>query len=260
MKNKEEIFNEIITSKKYSNLSKDLINKLIDEELPKYKSNKDIIKSVKNRLHQLHGIYKNDKSDQVSSKLLEEEMYDKILMLHTSTKERLNDYSKFYKDIFEVTGKPKTILDLACGYNPFSLSYLNIKDIEYYAYDINEETNELLNKYFKKENIKGYAKVLDLSSNIPNEKVDLTLILKFLPLLKKEEQLNLLDNLNTKYIVISFPTKSVSGKNVGMKQNYTNNFKELIINKYNILKEIEYDNEIVFIIERDRNINEYTKE
>ena len=90
--------------------------------------------------------------------------------------------------------------------------------------------------------------LLDLNVEIPSEAVDVTFIFKFMPLLKKSEQLNLLNKLNTKYIVVSFPTRSISGKNVGMKENYSNNFKELIKGHFIIVGEIEFQNEILFII------------
>ncbi len=255
MKNKEIIYEEIITSKKYSKIKPDVIKKIIEEEYPKYKNNKLCIKSIKNKLHQIHEIFLNCNSNDIAKKLLKEQKYDDILSLHISTLERKPLYNEFYNRIFATTGIPKSILDLACGYNPFSIKYMNLnKDFEYYAYDINEETNELLNDFFKSNNYQGIAKTFDLAEAVPQEKTDIALVLKFLPLIEQQNKgftLKFLKSIKSKYLVVSFPTKTVSGKVVGMIPNYTNNFLDLIKTDFKIIDKILFTNELVFIIEEN---------
>ena len=45
--------------------------------------------------------------------------------------------------------KPKTIVDLGAGLNPFSCVYMDLNDFNYYSYDINEEDIKILNEFFK---------------------------------------------------------------------------------------------------------------
>lgn len=252
MKNKEEILNEIMKTNKYNKISKEIINRIIDSEFDKYKNNKIVIKEVKNKLHQIHGIFLEKDANGKVLHLLEEDRYDEILKLHMSTLERLAFYSEFYEKIFTVTGLPTTILDLACGYNPFALKYMNLgENFKYYAYDINEDTNELINLFFKKNNYNGVSKTIDLAVNIPLDVVDIAFILKFLPLVEQQNKKfsrKLLLSLSAKYIVVSFPTKTVSGKSVGMLNNYRDIFGSIIADDFVLVSELIFVNEMVFII------------
>jgi hypothetical protein len=56
----EQILANITESRKYSYLSTEFILRMIMEESPKYKKDKDIIKSVKNKLHQLYGAFQTE--------------------------------------------------------------------------------------------------------------------------------------------------------------------------------------------------------
>ena len=254
MKNKELIFEEIIKAKKYQDIDQGLINKIIDEEFPKYQSNKLCIKAVKNKLHQIHEVFLSSKASNKAKEFLKENKYNEILKLHTSTLERLTFYHEFYQRIFDVTGVPDSIIDIACGYNPFAISYMNLPPgFKYYAYDINEATNKLLKQFFKQNNYNGLSKTIDLTNNIPKDKCDMALVLKFLPIIeqqKKDFSLKLLKELNTNFIVVSFPTKTLTGKNVGMLSNYKSSFHELIKNDFTVIKEIQFPNEMVFIIKK----------
>lgn len=254
MKNREEIYAEVLKSSKYNSVSSQVIKRIVDEEFSKFKSNKLCVKSIKNKLHQIHGIFLESKSNKKAFELLNIGNYDAILKLHVSTLEREPFYQEFYSKIFEITGVPKSIIDLACGYNPFSIKYMNLKKgFKYYAYDINEETNNLLNAFFKKNDYNGVSKVLDLSLEIPKEQAEMALILKFLPLIDKQNKnmaKEMLDNLNCKYIVVSFPTKTISGRLIGMEKNYTENFNNLIKKDFVILEKKSFLNELVFIIKK----------
>jgi 16S RNA G1207 methylase RsmC len=256
MKNKDKILDEIIKSNKYNKINEDVINRVIDSEISKYKNDKLIIKEVKNKLHQIHGIYLDVSSNKKVKLLLEENKSNEVLKLHMSTLERLGFYEEFYESIFKITGIPDSILDLACGYNPFSIKYMNLnKGFNYYAYDINEETNELINLFFKENNYSGISKTLDLTISIPNEKVDIAFLFKFIPLVEQQNKNfseELLNKINAEYIVISFPTKSVTGRNVGMVDNYKKLFNSIIKNNFIIVEELLFSNELVFIIKKNR--------
>ena len=254
MKNKDAIFDEIKKSKKYNRVDPGLIKRIIDEEFPKYKKDKLIIKAVKNKLHQIHGAFISINANNKTKKILIENKYDQILSLHTSTFERLTFYKEFYEKIFKVTGKPKWILDIACGFNPFSIPYMHLsKDFEYYAYDINDESCEIINEYFKQNKYHGIAKSMDLAVDIPTDHGDVAFVLKFLALMAQQnskQTLELLLKLDAKYIVVSFPTRTLTGLNIGMLNNYKNKFKEIIKNDFVILDEIVFFNELVFIIKK----------
>ena len=251
--NKENIFNNIVSSKKYKNICNCTINRIIDEEIKKYKKEALVIKSVKNKLHQIHGTFLQEKDLKKVDEYINNNETDEILKLHTSTNERINFYNEFYKEIFNVTGNPKSIMDIACGFNPFSYKYMHIDTLEYYVYDINEDNISLLNKYFNKFNINGIAKSLDILCDIPDNKVDVTFLFKILPLIeqqRKDYTINIMNNINSEYIIVTFPTRSVTGKNKGMKEYYCDYFENLIKDNFKVLKAINFVNELVYIIKK----------
>jgi len=254
MENSEYIFNEIIKSKKYHHVNHALIRRIVAEETPKYKKDKLVIKSIKNKLHQCYGAFITPNGNSKTAKLIGNRLYDEILSLHTSTLERKTFYREFYQQIFAVTGTPKRIMDLACGYNPFSIVYMGLPPgFMYYAYDIDEAVAVLLNRFFQQNKYRGLAKTMDLATNSPTEECDVVFILKFLSLMNQQNSkhsLELLLSLKANYLVISFPTKTLTGLNVGMQKSYTGSFNSLIANHFSLIKELIFSNEIVFIIQK----------
>ena len=98
----------------------------------------------------------------------------------------------------------------------------------YYAYDIYEDMVEFINSYFDITGIKGAAKVHNVIKSAPSESVDIALILKTLPVLEQVEKnsgLELIKAIHAKYIIISFPAKSLTGRSKGMIENYGERFK-----------------------------------
>ena len=115
-----------------------------------------MIKQVRARLRKAYGLFRDNpaKRRELMEKLLaapaaaQKKLVDEILSTHASAKERLPVYNTLYKKIFAVTGKPRVILDLGRGINPFSFPYMGLKKCAYLAYDINEEEINILNQYF----------------------------------------------------------------------------------------------------------------
>jgi 16S rRNA (guanine(1405)-N(7))-methyltransferase len=145
-------------------------------------------------------------------------------MLHTSTKERITILEKFYEFIFNVTGQPKSVIDVACGLNPLTLPWMGLEETaQYFAYDIDENTIDFINKYLKLTGLKSMALVQDVIAQPPTVEADVALLLKTIPCLEQQEKVcsvRLMEALQAKHIVISFPVKSVGGKSKGMPANY----------------------------------------
>jgi len=156
----QNILNEIKKNKKYKTISEEIIKNEIENylKLNSNKSNKQIVKDIRAKLHKTYSVFQTKKKKKIE-KLLEElkqtksqEIIDKLLSSVLSTKERLNDYQIIYKNIFKITGKPRTIVDLGAGLNSFSINYMDLKKINYYSYDIDEQDKKILNKFFKRRN------------------------------------------------------------------------------------------------------------
>jgi 16S rRNA (guanine(1405)-N(7))-methyltransferase len=175
---------------------------------------KEIIKGIRRELRKVYGLFQRDAARRLDSK----QQYKEILESHTSTRERLSFYSSLYKKIFKITGKPKSILDLGCGLNPFSIPFMGLKGLEYYAYDVNVEEMGLVKKYFKflkSKDFSGVTGILDLLKLGKLKKVDVCFLWKVTDVLdrgkghKKSEEV--IVNVPAKYVIVSFPTFTVRG-------------------------------------------------
>jgi len=247
-----DIVDEIKKSKKYKHISKEIIKKYTDRVRKKYpKANeKSLIKEVKSELHKIAGFSKDIMKRE---KLLGKGDYVGILKTNQSTNERLKDYRDLYKEIFEITGIPKSILDLACGINPISIIFMDFKP-NYYAYDINEADVEIVNKFFKQEKIKGKAEVMDVSKigNIKKlPKTDICFLFKALDVLENKGHKyseELIKALKCKYIVASFATKTIGGKK--MRYGYRGWIERMLERIGYSYHKRELSNEVFYIISK----------
>ena len=107
----------------------------------------------------------------------------------------------------------KSILDLGCGLNPI---FLASENREYYALDINNSFIERINSFFSEKKIKGNAFFFDLKKISPLilPKADICLILKVFDVIEKRGHKlaeKIINSINSRYFLISFPTKTLSG-------------------------------------------------
>ena len=250
---------------KYSQIYQPLLERIRAEESLKYKKEKDRIKAVKTRLHIIHGAFFKENSIKSAETILETgadiyETSQKLMKLNVSSNERLSFICELYKFIFaELNGDINTILDIGCGFNPFSLPFilesspeLNIR--AYYAFDIDVKLAEIINKYFNLFKLPEYAGCIDIISETPRQKADIAFLFKIIPTIencKKGRGFEIINNLDVKYAAISFPTKTLCGKNKGMTENYADLFENnLDYNKFKISGKKIFSNELVYVLSK----------
>ena len=208
------------------------------------KEEKIVLKEIRASLRTLVGQYQKISKSRIF--LLKENNFQELLKTHRSTEERILFYPKLKKLLSSL--KISSILDLACGLNPIALAS---PKITYYASDINESELSLINEFFKKHKIKGKTFIFDirtLSQKSKLPKTDLTLILKTLDLLHPKQKLadNLLSIINSKYFLISFPTKKLSG--APMKHKRRPWLERILLQKNLKFRTFSSENEIFYLI------------
>ncbi len=247
-------------------LKNDYFNGLFKKDLDliiKNKKFKQLTKEIRKQLYKNYGVFQIKKQSKKNKLLVElqktenldaiKKLSKEILKLHTSSRERLENYSKVYNLIFNITGKPKSILDLACGLNPCSIILSQFKG-NYFAYDISKSDVDFLNNYFKevsKFGIFGKARVRNIVDYFNYEKADVCFLFKFLDLANKRIIFfnNLIDNINCKYLVVSFSKKTISLKNM---RNIERKWFVNLLGKINLNYErLDTENEIFYIINRE---------
>jgi 16S rRNA (guanine(1405)-N(7))-methyltransferase len=270
----EKIIEDVKKKKELSTISCEFVIKIVKKQLkgnPKLRDffeshdektlsrsskYKNFIKKIRSELRKVYGVYARENFEK-RKEFLENGNYDKILESHLSTKERLPIYKELYKKIWEITGKPKSILDLACGMNPFSLKYMNLKNPYYWAVDISKEDAKLLNEFFKKEKIDGKAKVIDLleikEKNIFKgfPEFDVAFLFKFLDtaIIKSRKVAELLiKSIPAKWVVVSFSKRTIGQKE--MKKANRDWILKLCKKLGYEVKVLNFPNEVFYVIKK----------
>ncbi len=201
---------------------------------------KDAEKAAKTRLHQLYGSYVGEGWAKAAAKtlaLLEagelapQDAALRLMALHGSTAERLDHIGECYERIFAAAGTPASVLDIACGLNPLAFALPGMPQAAITALDAGQDIAALLNRFFAAAALpRANAESGDAMAALPAGPYDLALLMKFLPLAERIETggaLRLLRAIPARRIVVSFPTRSLSGRNVGMEKNYSEWFESL---------------------------------
>ncbi|MDP6642225.1 MAG: hypothetical protein QGF74_02500 [Candidatus Nanoarchaeia archaeon] len=270
------LISQIKRKKEFSNINDEFIEKLIVNKVDekdlvkisnhskpeKSKEFKQSIKTIRKILHDIYGVFNIDEN---RSKLLNElekeskntnnindnlkKIHINILKTHKSTNERLPFYDEIYQKVFHEL-KPKTILDLSSGLNPLSYHFMNLDGVKYIATEFVDEDTKFLNKYFsimKKFNFDGEALTLNLLEIKDLPSSDICFLFKTLDsleTLKKDITKEILNKINSKIIVISFPTTTLSGRKISKKRLIW--FDRLIKEYFTF----EIKNEIFYIINK----------
>lgn len=257
----ESLIEIIGKSKKYRHIYKPTIERIIKDLSTRFPE-KILEKKVKRKLHQIWGAYFSRPNFAKLTKRVKDrykngdnikDIFREFLLLQTSTKERIPILNEFYCKIFEVTGIPRSIVEYGCGINALTHPWMN-NSIIYQGYDVDKELIDFINSCFESVILSKYAKV-SLGDILVDEypKSDIYLLLKVLTLFEHQEKgvtLKILERIPSNTIVVSFPTRSLTGKNKGMKDFYRMNFLQLVHSKKWQIREILFDSEIVFVINK----------
>ena len=243
-----------------------------DKRIPKKKIFKELVKDVRKDARRIYGVYITkdySKRDELLQKLFEsnfsKDAFNNLLNIHLSSRERLPFFNKIYSILVEKLRVPTSILDLGCGFNPFSIKYLeenniNLSKLNYFAGDISEYDIDFVNNFFieaesnKIIGSKSKAFRIDLSEReefgkLSSFETDWCFLFKCLdPIEEISENISydLIDSIKSKYIVVSFPTLTVSNK--AMRNPRRNWFEKLLDRKELRFEIFEVENELFYLI------------
>tara|TARA_Y100000310_G_scaffold344677_2_gene458729 strand:+ start:1389 stop:2288 length:900 start_codon:yes stop_codon:yes gene_type:complete len=256
MKGIQTIVNEITSVKKFSYLDDNFVGLIVSrfldvkkhskfrdiielEDYSKFKKNKlykSFLKDVKSFLHDVYAVYhvkdiggkekilSGMKRTKRKGDLLE--LHKEMLHCHSSSRERKDEYEEVYLKIFSVCGKPKKILDVGCGLNPFSLPFIGFRNFEYVGCDVAGRDIELVNKYIRAlggfYGFNGRAFALnifekDYLKTLRKIKCDVCLLFKMTDIFDYFDKGHsgterFLKGVSSKFIVVSFPTRTIANR------------------------------------------------
>lgn len=256
----EQLLDKLLHSKKYQDICPDTVRRIFNECLGKYKKPKDAEKAAREQLHGITGAFLTreeagrcctDMQAWLSAGRQDADL-QRMLERHASTRERLpiSRMDEMYGRIFEITGKPASVLDLACGLNPL---YLGARGIAVTGLDISGQAVDTLNAFAQNAGAPVQAVCADLlcENAIPQTRFDIALLFKILPLLDRQRNnaaMDVLRAVNAAYIVASFPTRTLGGRNVGMEENYSAWMEAHLPGNREIAARFTSENELFYIL------------
>jgi 16S rRNA (guanine(1405)-N(7))-methyltransferase len=262
----DQLVKAVLKSSKYRNVCEDLIRNIGLREISKRDNLKIAIKSTKNKLHQIGGAYFLKKPNygfwleklRKAKKSGNDDLFRKscaeIMSYHYSTRERLNILDEFYARIFSLVPPVQSIMDVASGFHPLAIPWMPItRKVTYYAYDVYKDMIGFLNGFMAINDVQGYAEVRDVTQHAPEINADLAFILNTIPCFEQIEKsagLKILEAVNANFLAVSFPAKTLGGKEKNMLKHYEAMFNKLTREKDWIIQRLEFRSELVFLIKK----------
>ena len=253
-----ELAEYIKSSSKYAHISQETVKRICLEYLPRYKSRKDVIKAVKTQLHIIHGAFFPDKCHNKAlewirdSRLNDRELSMKLMELHPSTKERLPSIQAFYSLLSPYIKEAKTVLDIGCGFHPLAFPFMDLPaDVLYRAGDIDHGTVTVVQEFLQRLQVTCDVRILDAAQSMPEGGADVAFLFKLVPVLEQQgkgQAYRLLKSLRAKVIVVTFPIRSLSGREKDMEQFYSGQFEQNLPAELTILKKETVGSELVYIV------------
>lgn len=258
----EDVIHQAASGEAYRDIHMDVIRRVCEGEARKGLKSRELVKSIRSRLHQIGGAYLVDMLDEtefstdltelpreLTSPQLQE--FCRIKMgAHASTKERLPILNRFFQDVLGDLPPVHSILDLACGLTPLSLPWMPIQsDTTYTAVDMYHRLAVNLQAYFDHIGVQGNAVEADLVSYPIERRYDVVFVLKTLPCLEQQGKglaASLIDRIQARALVISYPLRTLSGSRKGLGATYEADFNRLAEGRPWQVVRFEYPNELVF--------------
>ncbi len=258
----DPMLEKLLASKKYRQVCPDTVRRIWAECQGKYKKPKDAERAAREALHGITGAFLTvDESRRCAEAMRAwadsraDADLERMLDRHASTRERLPlaRMDAAYDRIFQLTGRPGSALDLACGINPL---YLGARGIPTLGVDISGEAAGIINAFHRICGVPVSAICADLlcEGAIPERRFDAALLFKVLPLLERQRPGAAMDTLrvlDAKYLIVSFPTRSLSGRNVGMEAHYSEWMEGHLPPNRTIAARFEAENELFYILEEN---------
>lgn len=257
----DRLVSEVLQSSKYRAIAPALVRAIGAQELAARRSLKEAVKETKGRLHQVAGAFL-DRAPRYAQWLGALERAPdaaalrgacrEIMAGHASTRERLPHLETFYAGVFGALPPVGSLLDTACGLNPLAAPWMVLAPgARYLACDLYADMCSFIGAALPLLGLAGEAAVWDLAAAPPPWQSDVALVLKTLPVLEHTRRgagRELLRGLAARHLVVSFPTRSLGGRDVGMAATYRGQIEAIVAAEGWASTTLSFPNEIVFVV------------
>ncbi len=260
-----EIVSALRRSRKYRFLCEDALVRTARWAAARRSRTRDVIKAAKQKLHQAYGAYLDALDAGEIERLVEalpadppEEALRRtcltVLRQHASTRERIPFMAEAYAEIFGKTTRPHAVVDLACGLHPFALPWMRLPpDVAYHACDMDSRIVSAVGEFFSRLGIERSAVCCDVLVSAPTVEADVAFLLKSVPCLERQRKgaaVELLRRVNAQHVVVSFPTRSLGGRDKGMYRHYREEMVRTAEALGGRTEELAYPSETFYLLTR----------
>lgn len=259
----------ISASRRYRHVSREAVRRIGRDALAR--SGGDVegaSKRTKRALHQVYGAFLPSvpRYDRMLRELDEalagrgpdsprvREVLRRFMSQHASSRERLRILDRFWSEVGARIGRPDRVLDLGCGLNPLAVPWMGLPaEVVYDAVEIDGALLEFLRACLTRLGVAHDLRVVDLLGEATLAAADVALVLKLLPTLEQQREGSgerLLEALPAPIVVVSFPTRSLGQRSVGMEESYTRSFEALLERRHWRAERVDLAGELVYVVKR----------
>ena len=253
-----ELVEYIKSAAKHAHISDETLMRICLEYLPRYKNRKEAVKAVKKQLHIIHGAFFPDKCHMKAlewigdGRYADRDLSQKLMELHPSTKERLPSLQAFYGLLSPYIKDAKTVLDIGCGFHPCAFPFMGLSpNVLYRAGDIDHDTVDVVRACFQRVYVACDIRILDAADKVPEGEADAVFLFKLIPVLEQQRKglgYRLLLSIRAKTIIVTFPIRSLSGREKDMERFYSGQFEQNLPMGFFILKKAVVGTELVYVV------------
>ncbi|MEX1367116.1 MAG: 16S rRNA methyltransferase [Nannocystaceae bacterium] len=266
----DEIVAAVLDSRRYRSVHPATVRRLAIAQLDAAGGRPaEAIKRTKRALHQIFGAYLPSppryarllgELEAAASPDEQQQVLRRAMAQHASTRERLDHLDAFYDALRGRIGTPGSVVDVACGLGPLAAPWLGLlPGSVYHAWDIDVALVQFVGRCLEHLGLSPRASTVDLLDMPQWPRTDLALVLKTLPCLEQQcpgASEALLDSIDAPCLVVSFPTRSLSGRAKGMGATYARRFEALLQAREWIAESFEVGPELVYVVHRPTVVGE----
>jgi 16S rRNA (guanine(1405)-N(7))-methyltransferase len=257
-----EIVRGLRESRRYRSLVEPALVRVARWSARTYGGRQAGLKAAKRKLHQVYGAYLSPGAVAAAERAAalieggalgeaeERALCLEVLRQHASTAERLPFLERFYGDLTAGLPPVHSVADLACGLNPFALPWMALPaGASYLGVDVDERLAKVFDRLGQAWPVGLRGLAHDLTSGPPEASADMVLLLKAIPCLEQEEPgagERLLRSLNAPVVVVSFPARSLGGREKGMRETYDRMLREMVAGSGRDIEMRSYPTETVY--------------
>ena len=262
----DELAADVRRSRKYRSLdvADETIHAVLRDECSRHRTVKRAVEEARRKLHHIVADYLGDPDYDAAEREVRAAVSTgdagrmaatclDIASTHSTSRERLAFIDEYYARVFALTGRPRVLLDLACGLNPVFLPWMDLApDAQYHAYEIRARRVDFLNRFFAALRFPALAKVQDVIVRPPVETGDVALLLQEAHRMEQRRSgatRILLDQLQVRFVVVSLPIRSLSRRH-DLTRAHTNLFNRIVADRPWAIQTTHVGNELIFCIDK----------